>query len=102
MLYFKTTMCGLMLHLLFYKQNYIHICLFFRYVYIYIRLTAHTIYLAKGPAQYRSGPDRDTITPFEIVRDVEVLCGKIKYATDFLVLGSPQDDFSSLYLVDLS
>ena len=25
-------------------------------------------------------------------RDVEVLCGKIKYPTDFLVLGSPQDD----------
>ena len=26
-------------------------------------------------------------------RDVEVLCGKIKYPIDFLVLGSPQDDF---------
>ena len=25
--------------------------------------------------------------------DVEVLCGTIKYPTDFLVLGSPQDDF---------
>ena len=37
--------------------------------------------------------NRDTITPLEIVRDVEVLCGKIKYPTDFLVLGSPQDDF---------
>ena len=35
----------------------------------------------------------DTITPLGIVRDVEVLCGKIKYPTDFLVLGSPQDDF---------
>ena len=35
----------------------------------------------------------DTITPLGIVRDVEVLCGKIKYATDFLVLGSPQDSF---------
>ena len=37
--------------------------------------------------------NRDTISPFGIVRDVEVLCGKIKYATNFLVLGSPQDDF---------
>ena len=37
--------------------------------------------------------NRDTITPFGIVRDVEVLCGKIKYPTDFLVFGSPQDDF---------
>ena len=36
---------------------------------------------------------RDTITPLGIVRDVEVLCGKIKYPADFLVLGSPQDDF---------
>jgi hypothetical protein len=32
--------------------------------------------------------NRDTITPLGIVRDVEVLCGKIKYPTDFLVLGS--------------
>ena len=30
--------------------------------------------------------NRDTTTPLEIVRDVEVLCGKIKYPTDFLVL----------------
>ena len=37
--------------------------------------------------------NRDTITPLGIVRDVELLCGKIKYPTDFLVLGSPQDDF---------
>ena len=37
--------------------------------------------------------NRDTITPLGIVRDVEVLCGKIKYPTYFLVLGSPQDDF---------
>ena len=35
----------------------------------------------------------DTISPTGIVRDVEVLCGKIKYPTDYLVLGSPQDDF---------
>ena len=33
--------------------------------------------------------NRDTITPLGIVRDVEVLCRKIKYPTDFLVLGSP-------------
>ena len=37
--------------------------------------------------------NRDTITPLGIVRDVEVLCGKIKYPTDFLVLGSEQDNF---------
>ena len=37
--------------------------------------------------------NRDTISPVGIVRDVEVLCGKIKYPADFLVLGSPQDDF---------
>ena len=36
--------------------------------------------------------NRDTITPLGIVRVVEVLCGKIK-SIDFLVLGSPQDDF---------
>ena len=36
---------------------------------------------------------RDTISPVGIVRDVEVLCGKNKYPTDFLVLASPQDDF---------
>ena len=46
--------------------------------------------------------NRDTIAPLGIVRDVEVLCGKIKYPIDFLVLGSPQDDFVPLYLVDLS
>ena len=40
--------------------------------------------------------NRDTISPIGIVRDVEVLCGKIKYPTDFLVLGSPQDDFRSI------
>ena len=33
--------------------------------------------------------NRDTMTPLRIVRDVEVLCGKVKYPTDFLVLGSP-------------
>ena len=37
--------------------------------------------------------NRDTITPLGIVRDVKVLCGKIKCPTDFLVLGYPQDDF---------
>ena len=37
--------------------------------------------------------NRDTISAVGIVRDVEVLCGKTKYPADFLVLGSPQDDF---------
>ena len=37
--------------------------------------------------------NRDTISPIGIDSDVEVLCGKIKYPIDFLVLGSPQDDF---------
>ena len=37
--------------------------------------------------------NRDTISPCGIIRYVEVLCGKIKYPTDFLVLRSPQDDF---------
>ena len=46
--------------------------------------------------------NRDTISQIGIVRDVEVLCGKMKYPTDFLVLGSPQDDFVPLYFVDLS
>ena len=46
--------------------------------------------------------NRDTISPFGIVRDVEVLCGKIKYPTDFLVLGSHKMNFVPLYLVDLS
>ena len=32
--------------------------------------------------------NRETISPIGIVRDVEVLCGKVKYPTDFLVLGS--------------
>jgi hypothetical protein len=31
--------------------------------------------------------NRETIWPLGIVQDVEVLCGKIKYPTDFLVLG---------------
>ena len=37
--------------------------------------------------------NRDTISPVGILRDVEVLCGKIKYPADFLVLSSPQGDF---------
>src|SRR3954471_7928917 len=37
--------------------------------------------------------NRDTISPIGIFRDVEVLCRKIKYPTDFLVHCSPQDDF---------
>jgi hypothetical protein len=31
--------------------------------------------------------NRETVLPIGIVRDVEVLCGKTKYPTDFLVLG---------------
>ena len=46
--------------------------------------------------------NRDTISPVGIVRDVEVLCGKVKYPADFLVLSSPQDDFVPLFLVDPS
>ena len=37
--------------------------------------------------------NRDTISPVGIVRDVQVLCGKVKYPANFLVPGSPQDDF---------
>ena len=37
--------------------------------------------------------NRDTISIVGIVRDVEVLCGKVKYPAHFLVLGSPQDNF---------
>ena len=37
--------------------------------------------------------NRDTISSIGIVRDVEVLCGKVKYPAHFLVLGSPQDSF---------
>ena len=42
--------------------------------------------------------NRDTISPIGIVRDVEVLCGKVKYPANFLVLGSPQDDFCPHYI----
>src|SRR3954463_15750952 len=42
-----------------------------------------TIYLA----------NKETISPIRIVRDVEVLCGKVKHPTDFLVLGTVQDSF---------
>ena len=37
--------------------------------------------------------NRHTISPIGIVRDVEVLCGKVKYPADFFVLSSPQDSF---------
>ena len=37
--------------------------------------------------------NRDTISPVGIIRDVQVLYGKIKYPTDFIILGSPQADF---------
>ena len=51
-----------------------------------------TIYLA----------NKQTMSPVGIARDVEVLCRKVKYPTDFLVLGSVQDSFSLLSLVGLS
>ena len=35
--------------------------------------------------------NRKTISPVGIVRDVEVLCGKVKYPADFLILGSVED-----------
>ena len=34
---------------------------------------------------------RKTISPVGIVRDVEVLCDKVKYPTNFLILGSVED-----------
>src|SRR4051812_40049721 len=37
--------------------------------------------------------NKQTISPVGIVRDLEVICGKVKYPTDFLVLGSMQDSF---------
>ena len=37
--------------------------------------------------------NKETISPVGIVRDAEVLCGKVKYPTDFLVLGSVQYNF---------
>src|ERR1041384_2611852 len=37
--------------------------------------------------------NKQTISPVGIVRDGEVLCGKVKYPTYFLVLGSVQDSF---------
>ena len=37
--------------------------------------------------------NKDTITPLGIVKDVEVLRGKIKHPSDYLVLTSPQDNF---------
>ena len=46
--------------------------------------------------------NRDTISPIGIVRDVEVLCGEVKYPADFLVLGSPKIAVVPLYLVDPS
>ena len=46
--------------------------------------------------------NRDTISPIGIVRDVEVLCEKIKYPTDFLFLVAHKMTFVPLYLVDPS
>ena len=46
--------------------------------------------------------NRDTISPIGIVRDVEVLCGKVKYPTVFLFLAPHKMTFVPLYLVDPS
>ena len=46
--------------------------------------------------------NRDTISPVGIIRDVEVLCGKVKYPADFLVLGPHKVAFVPSYLVDSS
>src|SRR3954471_24515322 len=37
--------------------------------------------------------NKQTISPIGIVRDAELLCGKVKYPTNFLVLGLVQDSF---------
>src|SRR3954467_15785952 len=42
-----------------------------------------TIYLA----------NKENVSPIGILRDIEVLCGKVKYPTDFLVLGLVPDRF---------
>ena len=46
--------------------------------------------------------NRDTIKPVGIVRDVEVLCGKVKYPADFLLLVPHKMTFVPLFLVDPS
>ena len=46
--------------------------------------------------------NRDTIKPVGIIRDVEVLCGKVKYPADFLVLSSHKIAFVPLYFADPS
>ena len=46
--------------------------------------------------------NRDTITPLGIVRDVEVLCGKINTLLIFLFLVPHKMTFVPLSLVDLS
>ena len=46
--------------------------------------------------------NKETICPIGIVRDVEVLCGKIKYPADFLVLNSVASKTCPIILVGLS
>ena len=46
--------------------------------------------------------NRDTISPVGIVKDVEVLCGKMKYPMIFLFLVPHKMTFVPLYLVDPS
>lgn len=43
--------------------------------------------------------NRDTFPSLRIVRDVEVLSGNFKYPPDFLVLGSPRDDFCPIIFI---
>ena len=45
--------------------------------------------------------NKDYISPLGIVRDVEVLVGKIKYPIDFILLGCPQNSYVLSFLVDL-
>ena len=46
--------------------------------------------------------NRDTISPVGIVRDVEVLCGKVNTLLIFLFLAPHKMTFVPLYLVDPS
>jgi hypothetical protein len=46
--------------------------------------------------------NKEYISPLGIVTDVEVLVRKIKYPTDFIVLGCSQNSFCHIILVDLS
>lgn len=47
--------------------------------------------------------NKKIISPLRNFQDVEVLCGKVKYPTDFLILAFGQNkiNFAPLYLLDL-